>query len=472
MRTIRFSSYLIIALILLNAPSIRGQTAEDPATVLNRDSIIHIAFENSPSIAAAWHRLKSAEYNFELFESEYTQFTPLILDSRLRRESGDETSGELSAGIEKEFFDGSSLSLAAGSGANRIPGQTEYSQFVESRMQFPLFSSKRKLSRIIKRTFEENDLYSANLDYVETVREEIRRATERYYDLLPRAQILEILREYRRRLALLLEEERIRTRPSERAQMEDELNSLDSRIKGWEVRVASTRIKLQKQLAVESLDGMVLEPIPFGIGEEEYFGRYYVDESYETVLVKALANNTEIRVLHRVIENARERKRLAEQGRWDMFMSAGGRYSYTRDHGRDDEYAVDVGLKIKKFDAEVLKYSRRKAEADILNTEARIRELRLDLGAEIRELKGEVENQRQQLQSLHDSRRSRGEVYEFKLKRYLAGEESIDNLIQCFRSLVDTEASYYEAGNDYFDNIRDLDDLCGVYFEKLGMTVE
>ena len=267
-------------------------------------------------------------------------------------------------------------------------------------------------------------------------------------------------------------EKRIQAHPADQAQIEDELHALDSRIKGWEVRVATTRIKLQKQLAVESLDGMVLEPIPFGIGQKEYFGRYYVDESYQTVLEKALANNTEIRVLQRVIENARERKRLAEQGRWDMFMSAGGRYRYARNHDRDDEYAFDVGLKIKKFDAEVLEYSRRKAEADILNTEARIRQLKLDLGAEIRQLKGEAESQRQQLQSLHESRKSRREVYEFKRKQYLEGKESIDNLIQVFRSLVDTEIAYYMAGNDYFDNIRDLDDLCGVYFEKLGMAIE
>ena len=503
MKTTRLLLGSIIALVLLNAPltygqaegasrpgeiaqqseqnstpeqaeqgSTPGQTQGDSVIVLNRDSIIHMAFENSPSIAAAWHRLKSAEYNFKLFESEYTQFTPLVLDSRLRRKSGDESSGELSAGMEKEFFDGSSLSLNVGSGVDRVPGETYYDQFVESRLEFPLFSSNRKLSRVIKRTFEENDLYSANLDYVETVREGIRRGVERYYDLLPRAQALEALRDYRKRLALLLAEERVGSRPADRAQVEDELNSLDSSITGWEVRVASTRIRLQKQLVVESLDGMVLEPIPFGIGADEYFGRYYVDESYTAVMAKALANNTEIRVLRRVIENARERKRLAEQGRWDMFVSTGGRYSYTRDHGRDNDYAVDVGLKIKKFDAEVWKYSRRKAEADILNTEARIRELKLDLGAEIQELKGEVESQRQQLQSLHDSRQSREQVYTFKLKRYLEGEESIDNLIQSFRSLVDTGVHYYEAGNDYFDNIRDLDDLCGVNYEKLGLVVE
>jgi outer membrane protein TolC len=137
-----------------------------------------------------------------------------------------------------------------------------------------------------------------------------------------------------------------------------------------------------------------------------------------------------------------------------------------------DEYAVDVGLRVKKFDVEVLKYSRRKAEADILTTEARIRELELDLAAEIRELKGEAESKRLQLQSLHASRASRQEVYAFKQRQYLAGEEKVDNLLQSFRSLVETEERYYRAGNDYFDNIRDLDDLCGLYFEKLGMVVE
>ena len=77
-----------------------------------------------------------------------------------------------------------------------------------------------------------------------------------------------------------------------------------------------------------------------------------------------------------------------------------------------------------------------------------------------------------QLKSLYESRRSRREVYDSKLQRYRAGAESVDNLLQSFRSLVDTDLNYHGAVNDYFDNIRDLDDLCGVYFEKLGLEVQ
>jgi len=435
--------------------------------VLDPEAIIKITYEHNPRIAAARHKLRSAEYNYRLFESEYSQFTPFILGSSLEKSSGRNLSGRLTVGVRKEFFDGSSVSLNLGNEAEWSAESLENEQFLEARLEFPLFSSNRKLSRIIKRTFEENELYGARLGYVEQVRWVIRGALEEYYDLICRSKILEVLKGYKAQLESLLVERWVKDHPSEGEQIRDEISSLDSEIKGWEVVVSSKKVQLQRKMGLESLEGYRIEPVPLGLGEDDYYGRHYVEESYEEVIRRAIANDVEIKVLKSVMKAAEEKKLLAEKGKWDIFASVGGQYSYEgSDGGRD--YSFSVGLNIKRFDRSVLNYSLLKAE-EVLNVRARIRDRELEIAARIRQEKGEAENRRRQLESLYGSLKSRERMYRIKLERYLKGEEAVDNLIQAFRSLLETHVRCYRVGNDYLDNIRDLDFLCGVYFGKLGM---
>ncbi len=462
-------------LVFVFVSCVFGQDRVNSVKILNPNSIIQISYANSAGIEASRNKLKSAEYNFKLFESEYTQFIPLLLDTRIKRKAGNQTSGEIVAGMEKEFFDGSALSFYLGNSMEKFGGGYENTHFVEGSLEFPLFSSNRKLSRLIKRTFEENELYSANLGYVNTIRRVIRSALERYYDLVPRKQILELLQKYRQVLTLLLQEERVRTHPMERQQIEDEIRSLDSDIKGWEMIVGSLKIKLQRWLGVESLDEYYIQPIPLGLDDGDYFGKEYVENSYESVLERAFANDTEIKIMRLIIKNAKEKKRLAEQGKWDFFVSLNGRYSYIGSNEQDSyqrDYFAGAGLKINRMDAEVLRYSRAKAESDIISMQAMIKDRKLEMATRIRELKGELEKQREQLKSIYKSLQSRHNVYDNKRSRYLQGDETVDNLIQAFRSLVNTEKHLYQIANDYFDNIRDLQYLCGVYFEKLGIDIK
>ena len=468
----------VIGMLIGLPSSALGQTHTDTAGVINPDTIIEITYESNPRLAAARHKLRSAEYNYDLFESEYSQFIPLVLDSRVRRsfeDSEKSTSGKLTAGLRKEFFDGSSVSVDLGNETGWDSEGRTHDQFIESQLEFPLFSSNRKLSRIIKRTFEENELHSARLDYVEQVREVLREAQDEYYDLIAHTQKLEAFRKNRKRLEALLDERRVQEHPADRQQVEDEINSLDSDIRGEEVRVASYKIRLQREMGLKSLEGFRIEPVPLGLGQAEYYGKHYVEEDYEALLKRAVDNDVEIKVLHKVRESALEKKRLAEQGRWDSFVTVDGQYSYAGFNGDDDpenDYSMGIGLKVKKFDTKVLEYSRLKAEEDIRNVQARIEDRELETATRIYQEKGEAENRRSQLESLYESLQSRKSIYTIKRTSYLKGEESIDNLLQAFRSLLETEAECYEVGNDYFGNVRDLDYRCAVYFQKLGIEVE
>jgi len=468
----KYQSYFVI--ILLNVSIVLGQNDDKQKLVLNTDSIIRITFENHPKIKAAQYKLQSADYNFKLFESEFTQFNPLLIDTKIDKNSDDETTGEIAVGMEKEFFDGSSISVYAGNATERISKQMDHSQFVEGKLEFPLFSSNRKLSRIIKRTFEENELYSANLDYVDVIRETIENALEKYYDYVPRKQELDMLILYKNLLEHLLTEQRPIERNNEFRQIQDEIKSLESDIKSKEVSINSYKIQLQRWLGIESIATFTIEPIYYDVNAHDYFGSYYVSESYDTILNRALENDTEIEVLNLVIENAKEKRRLAERGKWDIFVSGSARYNYFKYNDEEispNGYSVSTGLNIKRFDKNVLNYSIQKANADILNVEAYIEDRKVEIAAEIKEGKEKVQNQQQQMESIYESLTSRKQIYELKLEHYLTGDESVDNLIHVFRSLMDTEEDFYELLNDYFDNIRDLDYLCGVYFEKLGIKV-
>ena len=104
--------------------------------------------------------------------------------------------------------------------------------------------------------------------------------------------------------------------------------------------------------------------------------------------------------------------------------------------------------------------------------QARIEDRELETATRIYQERGEAENRRKQLESLYERLQSREQIYTLKRESYLKGEESIDKLLQAFRSLLDTEEECYEVGNDYFGNIRDLDYRCAVYFQKLGIEVE
>ena len=160
--------------------------------------------DNSSRIKAAEHKLESAQYNFKLFESEFTQFTPFKMNSEIRGDINNIYESEISIGLQKEFFDGSSIDAYVGNsnvwGERLNDGNT---QFIKAEVQFPLFSSNRKLKRIIKRTFEENELYSARLDYVNSIRNTIRNSLEMYYDYVPRAKILQRLKIYKDNLIKL-----------------------------------------------------------------------------------------------------------------------------------------------------------------------------------------------------------------------------------------------------------------------------
>ena len=193
---------IFLALLIVNT-AVLSQIQVDTNLIFYPENIITITFNNNDRIKAAYYELEAAKYNFKLFESEYTQFNPLIVAPRMTLDSDGYYSSDITAGMQKDFFNGTSIRTSIGNN-NEWGSNTDWRNinFVETEIGFPLFSSSRTLERIIKRTFEENELYTKNLDYVDAVRTNIREALEQYYDLVPRIKIYESLKTYQPRLVV------------------------------------------------------------------------------------------------------------------------------------------------------------------------------------------------------------------------------------------------------------------------------
>ena len=132
-------------LILLNF--VFGQNSYGNTLPISPETIMRITYKNNVRIKSAYYKLESAKYNFKLFESEYTQFNPIIINSELSGNSEEEYRNETSVGFQKEFFDGSSVKSEIGSGSYFGRGSGgRYNQYVEAEVEFPLFMSSRKMN--------------------------------------------------------------------------------------------------------------------------------------------------------------------------------------------------------------------------------------------------------------------------------------------------------------------------------------
>jgi hypothetical protein len=223
---------------------------------------------------------------------------------------------------------------------------------------------------------------------------------------------------------------------------------------------------------IEKVDLSQLEVIMVEFNQNEYFGKYYLEEPIDSIFNKALNNDTEFKVLNVIKKNAEEKKRLAEKGKWDIFATTGGRYNFydVQSGTRQDNFlTADAGLKVKLYDSKVLKNTIAKSQADILAIEYTIEDRKKQIYSDIERLKDGLTKKKEQLMSTRESLNSWKTNYKEKKASFISQKESIDNFIQAFRSLVTSEETGYMLENNYLDFIRDFDYICGTYFEYIDL---
>jgi hypothetical protein len=277
-----------------------------------------------------------------------------------------------------------------------------------------------------------------------------------------------MLKTYRTELEELLKVDSIKNKE----QIEGEITTLNSEITGMEISLYSMQLSMQRYMNVDKIDLSKLLVIDVNFEKKDYFGHYYIEEPTDSIFKKALSNDSEFKVLGIIKQNAEEKKRLAQKGKWDIFATTGGRYNFYEMSGalRQNHFLVaDAGLKIKLYDSKVLKNTIAKAQADISAIEFIIIDRERFIKSNIEKLKDGLTKKKEQLINTFESLDSWQNIYNMKKESYLAGDESVDNFIQAFRSLVSTEETHYKLENNYLDLIRDFNYITGAYFEYIEL---
>jgi hypothetical protein len=442
---------------------------------INIESLMQLVFDENPEVVSVRYALEVAEFQFKDFVRNLSQFTPFLSRSfitRNQRRNEEEQVYSARVGMEKEFFDGSSIFTGFGHRGHFGDPESGTGQFLETDITFPLFGSYTTLRRITSRSREENELLNARLEYIDEIRDNIMEAQFHYFDLLTtrenKARRIECIEDYKGFLAI----PRAQSNPVERHQIETTIQSEEADILILEETLNHILIYLRFSIGRKELSPSQVNS--FDLYSEDYYGKSYLSRTVEQLLTEANLNDINIKVLKNARESSVEKKRLAEEGKWDVFVDLNGRYDINGDGVlRDDNgYLMSAGLRATKIDPVLLGYSLGRAVAEINEYDALIREQHLQTKNQIDRDWFMAKNRRKQYEELLETVESQRRVYLQKRKDYAEGKESIDNLINYRRELMHTQISLVRNLHIFYWSIVRLDHACGIYFTKLGINLE
>ena len=491
--------FIIICLTIFSPVKITGKGVEkDPEAasagikqhepsgeipLISPSSIIGVTYDASREIEAVKYDLEAAEYAFDQFERGLSQFTPFIMNSYAERDTSkypddhdpdERTDYEYGSrvGMKKEFFNGSSISGGVGYSGEDGHSSEGGNSYVEMEYRFPLFGSYTSLRRITARTFEENEVLNARLDYVDTVRDTIQRAQELYFWLLVMMERLDLSRKTVVYYNKLLEESVFDSYPEFRNQLEDEITSIQSDVTKYLGDVDSYRVLLQDRIGFYSLPLKSVERID--LYDADLYGLSYLERPPEIVIEEARENDAEMRVLELARENSKLKRELAKQGKWDIFGEISGSNEF--DGYEDDDnysgYNISFDLDIRRIDPHYLEISLNRARAEINKYSSKIERRKVELANLITRKLSQAKSLKNQAEDIRASITSRKKVLLQKQKDFLGGEENLDNLISIRRDLYDSQRDLTSVMGQFYEIITELDEATGVYFEKLGITIQ
>jgi hypothetical protein len=457
-----------------NEQAVESKVSEGGVSI-NIESIIQLVFGENPEVVAIRYALEAAEFQFKDFVRNLSQFTPLLFRSAVARDQRQYEEGQVYSsrvGMEKEFFDGSSIFTGVGHRGNFGDAESGKGQFLETDITFPLFGSNTTLRRITSRSREENELLNARLEYVDTIRDNIRMAQFNYIDLQTHLERVamrnECIEDYKGFLAI----PRAESNPVERQQIETAIQSEEADLVIYDQILNNILIRLRFSIGQEEIS--LSQVNSFDLYAKDYYGKSYLSRTVDELLEEADRNDINIRVLENARKSSYEKKRLAEEGKWDVFVDLNAQYDINGDGSlRDDNgYLMGLGLRITKIDPVLLGYSLSRAAAEINKYNSLIRAQQLRTKNQIDREWFTARNRRQQFEELYASVESQRRVYLQKRKDYAEGNETIDNLIDSRKQIMLTQMTLSHSLEGFYSSIVRLDHACGVYFSKLGINLE
>lgn len=447
---------------------------EDAQLIVNAESIVQLIFGQNPEIAAARYAVKAAKYQFKDFERNLSQFTPLLFRTSAKRDERDPDEDQeyiLRIGAEKDFFNGASIFAGIGHRGEFGDSGGAESQFVETDITLPLFSSNTTLRRITDRSREENEMINSRLNYIDLLRNNIRSTQDRYYQLLLQRESLrrrdECIADYRLVLAL----PRVQAAAAERSHVQSEIQIIQRDIASYHKWIHVRLLQLRLDLGMQRLSLSQVEGVDFA--NEIYYGQSYLEQTPAELLVKARQNDIKIKVLENARADSREKKRLAVEGKWDVFIDLNAQLDVSGSGDLKDEngYEATMGLRIQRVDPVLLEYSMGRAVAEIKKYDAMIRKQQLSTKNRIDRELTIARSRRAQYDKTVEDIASRHKIYAEKFKNFAEGNDTVDNLLTYRYSIVGSYADLHRSLTEYYQSVTWLDHACAVQLAKLGIDI-
>ncbi len=446
--------------------------------VLTPRTLILIAFNRQPKIKSSYQRFKSEEARYDFFYASHDSLTPKFSlpntwsesesqpDSRLgnRKEVDRSREHTPTVSVEKLFFDTTEMEVGVGYGLMDENAGQGNQPFVSASLRYPLWASRERLERTSEEIFRRSELNDAQLDFIQTVREELQEALEYYYSAIFNTRLRDAARSRREdveRLLQRLDEITDRDASADRRRIEAEVATVKSDESSFNsfVQVQTSRLKSACGLpfhARTELQDVLFNP--------------FEGLSHEDLLWLGIETDPEIATLRNAMSNAQVQLDLARRGKWDVALLADGKTHLEGRGMRQDQsdWTVSLGLEVSAVDARVTSSLIRQAQADIERFGEAIsaRENTIYVNT----LEPFIRNAQLTVtrQELIDNLSKYQQDYETGVSEYLAGNLNIDDLLKRRGDLWEQQRTITRQAFFMGVNVAFLCAETGKFFELLN----
>lgn len=462
--------------------------AENPAFSLNPDSIIRMVYELSPQVRAGREAMEAAQHGLEEFRANLSRFEPFTeVDAETNRfparGGARGTSGEVTAGLEKETFEGAIFRIEGGGSASRVKfGETDGEEptveegsggLVRGRVEVPFVGSRRRQERIISSAFQESSARQAQLNYLDKYREYAVEALQFYQQAI---YYLQVARAYEGKLAALdtLRQDP-RVRPDDRPRLDTSM--ADCRV------YRDQYMNYHRDAMLSLLAWLGLQPdAPYVLEEPEYAPSKYIEmssmpEGLARMVQESYTNNPRFRVLDNAIKNAELQRSQAIQGKLDITAYLEGTQFPFGAETFDDRlggWEVGGGVTVRLNDHRVLQASRLKAEAQIRQYKAEIEAERLNIQRKITTNSATLRSNHEVRAAILSNIEQKQATFDHRSRAYLSGGSpfTIDDVLIPLNEL--TVAEVQLASNRYNSGLAEvaLTAAMGEVYQSVGMEID